>query len=1045
MALLPPRVIGPLSECSSHVRVQGQLTGATVDLFANGVHVGSGVATWSDQVFPLNGGVTLAASAGVTATQSLGGQVSAPSPQPVVVQKKPPVIGNVGCQTHIYACGECLWLDGMVPGATVEVQVGGVLRGSGRADDGTARIGLSPQTSLGDILDAQQIACGTAGPITPLPAPDAVPLPKDQRFLPSPTVGAPLKACQRAVTVSNVFDGAQVFLMQTSGPTEQACFDRSSLWFPINPLVLGETVSARQAFPHCALDGLNSNGVIVGPATPAPPPTVVPPLCAGSTTVQLTGLLPGSQVRIIQNGVDLGTGEAPDSSFAFEVPPLTGGSIVTARQELCNIWSAPSNAVHVDPQPAALPTPVIPGPLYECAASLRVTNLHPGSRVDVYSTLLGAPISSQQVNSTQADIPVAPQLISGDQVYAMQIGCGLTSAKSAAVAVMPIVKPGLPQVEMPVEDCMRSVTVTNVIPGARVDVYVGDVWRGTATATTNTVEVPILFGPLSTGDLVRARQRICQYVTELGDPVEVVSHVPYYYLTQHFEKARTGWNPYETTLAVANVPHLKQLFTQPVDAHVYAQPLYAHHVLIPDKGVHDVVYVATEKDTVYAFDANTNQPVLWQRTLVPHGETPLSPSDVLGCDNVRPDIGITSTPVINCATYTMYVVAKTKRVIGPQTTYHQYLYAIDIATGNDRPGSPQEIQATFPGDSAPNDGHGHVLFQAQWQMNRPGLLLHNGLVYIAFASHCDFHIGEYHGWIVAYDAASLNQVGTFCSSPDRGPTHDASGIWQGGMGLATDPAGFIYCTTGNGLFNANMLNGRDYGDSVLKLRPNTLHEVDYFTPADQTTLLEPGDVDLGSGGVLVLPDVPRGSSQHPNLLVTCGKDGDIFLLDRNHLGGYNGPNGPDNVVQKLPLQPGIPPSSQPGVWGGPAYYHSLNGEYVYYCGNGGHLTAFSLQNVMLTRSTVGGKPNQSPAPFPSEGGVTPTVSSNQQLPGTGVVWTLARANPLRLQAYDATNLTVKLFDQPAGPWNSGGAFIEPTVIQGRVYVGSDRLLTVLGL
>lgn len=136
-------------------------------------------------------------------------------------------------------------------------------------------------------------------------------------------------------------------------------------------------------------DVVVASTLIVGPATPVPPPTVVPPLCAGSTTVQLTGLLPGSQVRIIQNGVDLGTGEAPDASFAFEVPPLTGGSIVTARQELCNIWSAPSNAVHVDPQPAALPTPVIPGPLYECAASLRVTNLHPGSRVDVYSTLTG--------------------------------------------------------------------------------------------------------------------------------------------------------------------------------------------------------------------------------------------------------------------------------------------------------------------------------------------------------------------------------------------------------------------------------------------------------------------------------------------------------------------------------------------------------------------------------------------------------------------------------------------------------------------------------
>ncbi len=1040
MALLPPRVIGPLSECSSHVRVQGQLTGSTVDLFDNGVHVGSGVASWSDQSFPLNAGVTLTAGANVTAKQTLGAQISPLSPQPVQVQKKPPVIGTVGCKTHIYACGQCLWLDGMVPGATVEVKVGGVLRGSGRADDGTARIGLSTQTGLGETLDVQQTACGTPGVVTPLPAPDSLPLPKGQRILPAPTVQAPLRACQRAVTVSNVFDGAQVFLMQTAGPTEQACFDQSALWFQTNPLVLGETVSARQVFPHCELQSLNSSGVVVGPATPVPPPTVVPPLCAGSTTVLITGLLPGAQVRILQNGADLGTGEVPDSTFAFEVPALAGGSIVTARQELCNIWSGPSNAVKVDPKPATMPKPIVPPPLYDCASVVRVTNIHPGCGVYVYSTLLGAPIGWQQVTTTQADISVSPQLITGDHVYAVVQGCGLISAKSVAVPVQALPKPGLPQVLTPVDECMRSVTVANVIPGARVDVYVNESWRGTANAAATTVEVPILFGPLQVGDQVKARQRICQFVTEFGKSVPVVSHLPYYYLTQHFENARTGWYPYETTLTVANVPHLKLLFTHNVDAHAYAQPLYAHHVLMPGQDAHNVVYVATEKDTVYAFDADTNQPALWQRTLVPIGETPLTNADIEGCRDVRPDIGITSTPVIDCATYTMYVVAKTKRVQGSTTTFHQYLYAIDIATGADRPGSPREIQASFPGTGQRNDGHGNVLFLPQWQMNRPGLLLSNGVVYAAFAAHCDFHFGEYHGWIVAFDAATLNHVGTFCTSPNS----SASGIWQGGMGLAVDPAGFIYCTTGNGVFDGNVLGGRDYGDSVLKLRPN-LNLVDSFTPADQTTLLLPQDVDLGSGGVLVLPDQPAGKTRHPNLLVTCGKDGDIFLLDRNQLGGYNGPGGPDLVVQHLPLQPGRPKDSQPGVWGGPAYYHGPNGQLVYYCGNSGHLTAFELLNGALTLSTVGGNPNQSANPFPAEGGATPTVSSNQQAAGTGVVWTIARGNPLRLQAYDATNLTIKLFDHVTGPWNSGGAFIEATVIGGKVYAGADRQLSVFGL
>jgi len=1042
MALLPPVVVGPLSECSSHVRVQGQLTGATVDLFANpGGHVGSGVATWSDQVFALNGGVVLAAGAKVTAKQTLGADVSPASPQPVVVQKKPPVVGNVGCRTHIYVCGRCLWLDGMVPGAAVEVRVGGVVRGSGRADDGTARIGLSPQTGPGDALEAQQTACGIPGLVTPLPPPDKLPLAKGQR-LPAPTVEAPLKACQRAVTVSDVFEGAQVTLSQTAGPSEQACFDQSALWFPTNPLVLGETVSAIQRFPQCELSSLNSAGVVVGPAQPVPPPTVVPPLCAGSTAVQFTGLLPGSRVRISQDGVDLGSGEAPDSSFAFEVPPLTGGSVVSARQELCNIWSLSSNKVKVNPKPATLPKPIVPGPLYDCAAVVRVTKVHPGSEVYVYSALLGAPIGSQLVNDAQADIPVEPQLITGDKIHAEEVGCGLT-VQSATKTVQPAAKPGLPQVLAPVEDCMRSVTVGNVLPGARVDVYVNGSWRGTATAGGTTVEVPIVFGPLHVNDKVSARQRICQIVTQLSKPTTVVSHAPFYYLTQHFDIARTGWNPYETVLTKASVPALRQLFTHNVGAQVYAQPLYAHHVLIPGKGAHNVVYVAMENDMVYAFDADTNQPALWQRSLVPAGESPVAEADIENCNNVAPTIGITSTPVIDCSSYTMYVVAKTKRVQGANKTFHQYLYAIDIASGNDRPGSPREITAAFPGSAQPNDGSGNVLFAAQWHLNRPGLLLLNDVVYLAFGSHCDFHLNDkYHGWVASFSAANLSHLGTFCATPDD----RAAGIWQGGMGLAADAAGFIYCTTGNGDFNANKPGGRNYGDTVLKFRAN-LSVVDSFTPADQSTLLLPQDVDLGSGGVLILPDQPAGKARHRYLLVTCGKDGDIFLLDRNNLGGYNGPAGPDHVVQSLPLQPGIAKDQQPGVWGGPAYYNGPNGQFIYYCGNGGHLKAFALQNAALSLSLVGGNPNQSPDPFPREGGVTPNVSSDQQKPGAGVVWAITRSNPLRLQAFDAEDLTNKLFDHTAGPWNNpnGGAFIEPTVIQGKVYVGSDGKLTVFGL
>jgi hypothetical protein len=1046
MTLLPPAVIGPLSECSSSVRVQGQLIGATVRLVANGVPVGSGVATWTDQVFPLAGGAALAPGANVTATQSLAGVTSPPSPQPVIVQKKPPTIGHVGLKTHVYACGQCLWLDGMVPGATVEVTAGGAPRGSGTAADGSARISLSAPTLASDTLVATQTACGIAGLPTPLPAPD--PLPGEKGQLAPPTVEAPLRACQRAVTVSNVIDGARVILQETLTPgfTEQACFDLPTLWFPVPPLKAGASVSAVQTMPGCHLKSPPSASVPVGPATPVPVPVVVPPLCAGSVSVRVDGLLPGSPVEIFEGSTSLGTGSAPASTFDFPVPPLSANATITARQELCSNWSAPSAGVKVNPKPASLPTPAVMSPLYECGAAVHVSNLHPGSSVYVYSVQLGGPIGYAAVYATQADVLVAPQLIKGDHVYAVQHGCGLVSSQSAAVLVQPLGKPGPPEIVSPVEDCMKSVTVADVIPGAHVDVYVNGAWRGSAVTTAATVEVPILFGPLHVGDQVRARQIICGLVLRPGEPVTVVSSAGFYYPTQHFDVARTGWFPYETSLSVATVPGLTQKFTHQVDGTVYAQPLYAHHVNIPGSGAHNVIYIATENDSVYAFDADTSQSPLWQRSLIPPGESVVSTSDVQGCNNVAPVIGVTSTPVMNCATGTIYVVAKTKRGQGGQTTFHQRLHALDMTTGADRI-APADIQGSVPGTSSPGDGHGHVVFDPHWHLNRPGLLLLNGTIYIGFGSHCDAHLPSYHGWVFGYDATTLQRVGVFSTTPDTpvGST-SAAGVWQGGMGLAADSSGFVYFTTGNGDLNANLAGGRDYGDCVVKLR-NNFTVADFFAPSDQPALLA-NDIDLGSGGVLVLPDPPAGTNLL-HLVVAAGKDGNAFLLDReNNMGKYT-QGGPDHVVQTLQLVPGAPITNPPGpgVWGGPAYYRDANQQFVYYCASGRNLCAYIFSGAALTLSMIGPNPNQSPQAFPGEGGVTPNVSSSGQNPGTGVVWAITRSNPLRLQAFDATDLTNKLFESACGPWHNanGGPFIEPTTIHGKVYVPSDGQITVFGL
>jgi hypothetical protein len=1080
--LLPPVIVGPLSLCSSSVRVQAQLPGAKVNLFsavgaAAPTLVGTGVATGNDQIFQLNAGVTLVAGASVTATQTLGGVTSLPSFLPFVVQAQTASVGNVICQTTpIFECSQVLVLGGLVPGATVQVMAGGAVCGSGGpAADGTAAVRLTAKIGAQQPVTAQQTACGIAGPVTPLGSADSLTPP-----LPAPTITRPLLACQTAVLVSNVIPGAQVTLNEAPlGPGVPGFgipvnFGSSSLWFGCPQLDPGASVSASQSLPMCGFHSDSSTPVVVGPEGPVPPPTVVPPLCAGSVTVRLTGLLPGSIVEIFQNGLSLGRASPPASTFDFEVPALTAGDVITATQELCAL-SVLSNGVTVGPQPASLPTPVVQGPLYACGAAVRVSNLHPGATVHVWSTNLGAPIGRQTVYGApygpavvQADVPVTPLLSAGDQIFAVEHGCGHV-VQSAKVPVNQPLQPVPPKVQTPVEKCMRSVTVGSrpprrvlgdVVPGAQVDVYVNKVWRGSAIATAATVEVP-LSGSLKVTDKVNARQSICGAIS-VGPPVDVEDSAGYYYLTQHFDTARTGWFPYETALTVASVPTLNPnpIITQFVDGTVYAQPLYAHHVNIPGQNVHNVVYVATENDTVYAFDADNQQPALWKRSLIPDGYQLVLDGDLYWASsipntpsNILPGVGITSTPVIDCASYTMWVAAKTKKVASSGTTYQHWLYAIDIATGVDRLGSPVEISpqndpVVFSGQG------GSVTFNNQWQLNRPALLLAKELIYIGFGSHDDTGPNWY-GWVLAYDATKLTRVGVFCTTPSldpdpkENPSHANMGsVWQSGIGLAADPDGNVYFVTGNGDSDASMGN---YGDTVVKLTaPNFTVPPDFFTPYNQQELFA-NDWDFGSGGPLILPN--------SGAMVACGKFGQIYLIDRNNMGKYNA-GGPDNVLQVLPL-PGVPALSKevlqpgfgggggPGVWGGPAYFDNAGQQFVYYCGNGGQLTAFVFAGNSLTLSS------QSSMPFPPAlsngqgGGTTPVVSSDQQRADTGIVWALVRTSPqLQLVAFDATDLTTGPLFPPlnAGPWNNyGGAFTEPTVIQGKVYVPSDGQLNVFGL
>ena len=513
-------------------------------------------------------------------------------------------------------------------------------------------------------------------------------------------------------------------------------------------------------------------------------------------------------------------------------------------------------------------------------------------------------------------------------------------------------------------------------------------------------------------------------------------------LTQQNDLMRTGANVSETALSPANVNagQFGKLFDQTVDGYVYAQPLVMTGVNITvgaSKGTHNVVFIATEHDSVYAFDADSNSGAnagpLWKTTFT-NAVTGISsvPNDDVGTGDIVPEIGITSTPVIDAATGTLYVLAKTKKFdpANPSDntawSYHQHLHALDVHTGLDKPGSPVEIKATVFGNGDGSDGNGNLSFDPLREHNRPGLLLLNGVVYIAWASHGDN--GPYHGWVIGYNKTSLQQVAVYNSTPDGG----LGGIWMSGNGLAADSKGNIYFSTGNGTFDvdANGVHiGNNYGDSVLKLATSStgaLTQTDYFTPFNQNDLNN-ADADLGSGGVLLLPD-QQGA--HPHLAITCGKEGKIYVIDRDNMGGFH--PGVDNLVQVMPGAVG-------GTWSKPSYF---NGR-VYYHGSGDVLKAFGLSAGKLSdQPTAHGAFSFD---FPA---ATPSISAN----GTknGIVWEIQSVGPAVLFAYDASNVATELYDsnQAAnGRDNPGNGvkFTVPTVANGKVFLGSQGTLSVYGL
>ncbi len=499
--------------------------------------------------------------------------------------------------------------------------------------------------------------------------------------------------------------------------------------------------------------------------------------------------------------------------------------------------------------------------------------------------------------------------------------------------------------------------------------------------------------------------------------------------TSQYDNMRSGANVDERVLTPRNVNprSFGKIRSLPVDGDVYAQPLYLPAVTIPGKGVRNLLFVATEHNSVYAFDTDTMLPV-WKANLLPSGGlvTPVPDRDVQ-CPFISPEVGITATPVIDTETGTLYVLARGKNWrAGSNGHYSQKLHALAITTGAEKFGGPVEIRASMPGTGAGSSG-GVIEFDPLRENPRASLLLVNGVVYLSWASSCD--VGPYHGWVMAYDARTLKQRAVLNTSPGAAE----SGIWQSDTGPAADRQGHVYLVTGNGDFDAGSAKGRDYGDTILRLslRGNELAVDDYFTPFDQQQLSST-DGDLGSGGPLLLPGA---SGARPDGVVFGGKAGVLYMVNPERMGKQQR-DASDPSAEKIKLSDGI--------YSAPAYW---NGHLYYYAGSD------AVKDFVVRNGKLASTPESESAQKSQFSGGTPTVSAN----GTtnGVVWTIetkawnASGGEAILRAYDALNVSKELYasDRQPNRDRAGGAirFTIPTVAGGRVYVGVKKGVAVYGV
>ena len=498
-------------------------------------------------------------------------------------------------------------------------------------------------------------------------------------------------------------------------------------------------------------------------------------------------------------------------------------------------------------------------------------------------------------------------------------------------------------------------------------------------------------------------------------------------VTYHNDLSRTGQNLQETVLTPSNVnsSSFGRLFTMTVDGVIDAEPLYLSRVSLPSQGTHNVLYAVTENDSVYAFDADTGTQ-LWKVSLLKSGETP---SGDFGCPQITPQIGITSTPVIDRHSGpngAIYVVAMSTT----SSSYFQRIHALDITTGKELFGGPVTVQASFPGSGA-NSQNGSVVFDPRQYAERQGLVLLNQVVYTAWTSHCDFT--PYTGWLIGYDEGTLAQTSVLNVTPNG----EEGSIWQSGAGMASDGS-YLYFLDANGTFDTT-LNGSgfpqnsDFGQAFLKVSTanNHLSVADYFEMHDGPSE-SANDTDLGSGGALLLPAMQDSGGTTRNLAVGAGKDSNIYIVDRSNLGKFHASG--NQIYQE------IDGALSGGMWAMPAFF----GNSLYFGSNGNNLLQFNFSQAKLSTAPASKSSNTFQYP-----GTTPSISANTST--NAIAWAVEHSDPNDvLHAYDATNLGNELYNssQASGQRDQFGQashFGTPMIANGKVYIGTTTNVTAFGL